>query len=109
VVAAASGGVVASVLEGPNETLVTIMVSYFMWGIGLSLSFLLFASYLYKLILFKLPGDAAMASVFLPLGPLGQGGFGFMQLAIVGRRIYPTLNFVSPMFGDYLFSECIFC
>jgi tellurite resistance protein TehA-like permease len=76
IVAAASGAIVADVLPNPQHALWTIMVSYALWGMGLPLAILVLGIYLERLMLHKLPPKAVVASVCLPLGPLGQGGFG---------------------------------
>lgn len=76
VVAAASGGVVADVLPNPQYALGTIVASYIMWGVGVPLASMVIVIYLMRLMLVKLPPKALIASTFLPLGPLGQGGFG---------------------------------
>jgi hypothetical protein len=41
--------------------------------------------YLQRLTLHKLPSKAVIVSVFLPLGPLGQGGYGYVCLIFLGR------------------------
>ena len=76
IVAAASGAIVADVLPNPQHALWTIMVSYALWGMGLPLAILVLGIYLERLMLHKLPPKAVVVSVCLPLGPLGQGGFG---------------------------------
>ncbi|OJJ50097.1 hypothetical protein ASPZODRAFT_128703 [Penicilliopsis zonata CBS 506.65] len=76
VVAAASGAIVADVLPNSQLALGTIVASFVLWGIGVPLAFMVVTIYLHRLMLHKLPPKAAIVSVFLPLGPLGQGGFG---------------------------------
>ena len=39
-----------------------------------------------------------IVSTFLPIGPLGQGGAGIIQLGIVAKQI----NFISPEFATVL-------
>jgi tellurite resistance protein TehA-like permease len=77
VVASSAGAVVASVLLNEQHALWTILASYCLWGIGVPLATMVMAIYLQRLALFKLPPKAAIVSVFLPLGPLGQGSFGY--------------------------------
>lgn len=76
VVAAASGAIVADVLPNPQHALWTILASYILWGIGVPLAMMVMVIYFQRLTLHKLPPKAVIVSVFLPLGPLGQGGFG---------------------------------
>jgi C4-dicarboxylate transporter/malic acid transport protein len=87
VVAAASGGVMATVLS-PNDAFITLMVSYALWGIGMSLSFLIMAIYLHRLAMHKLPTGEVIVSAFLPLGPLGQGAFGILEMASAGKKAF---------------------
>ncbi|KAF8320763.1 hypothetical protein DL93DRAFT_2224480 [Clavulina sp. PMI_390] len=86
VVASASGGVVATVLP-PDHARVTLVVSYIMWGIGVSCAFFLMPLYYARLAIYKLPPKAMIVSVFLPVGPCGQGAFGLLQLASVVRTL----------------------
>ncbi|KAI2713043.1 hypothetical protein CBS147354_7854 [Penicillium roqueforti] len=76
VVAAATGAIVADVLPNPQYALGTIVASYILWGVGVPLALMVMVIYLMRLMLHKLPPKALIVSTFLPLGPLGQGGFG---------------------------------
>lgn len=42
-------------------------------------------------------------SVFLPLGPLGQGGFAAMQLGKVAKNVFPQTGSLSPQAGEVLY------
>jgi tellurite resistance protein TehA-like permease len=79
VVTASSGALVAEILPNPQHALWTIIVSYVLWGIGLPLALMVMVIYLQRLTLHKIPPKAMIVSVFLPLGPLGQGGFGYLS------------------------------
>lgn len=76
VVAASTGALVADVLPNPQHALWTVIASYALWGIGVPLALMVIVIYLQRLTLHKLPPKAVIVSVFLPLGPLGQGGYG---------------------------------
>lgn len=76
IVAASSGAIVAEILPNSQYALWTIITSYVLWGIGLPLALMVMVIYLQRLTLHKLPPKAVIVSVFLPLGPLGQGGYG---------------------------------
>lgn len=76
VVAAASGSIVADVLPNAQLALATILASYILWGIGVPLAMMIMGIYLQRLMFHKLPPKGMLVSVFLPLGPLGQGSFG---------------------------------
>lgn len=78
-VAASSGAIVAGVLPNEQYALWTVIVSYVLWGIGLPLGMMVMVIYLLRLALHKLPPKAVIVSVFLPLGPLGQGSLGYVK------------------------------
>ncbi|TQW10050.1 C4-dicarboxylate transporter/malic acid transport protein [Cordyceps javanica] len=89
VVAAATGGVVAEVLPDPARALTTLVASYVLWGIGEALSACVLALYFHRLTVHDLPPRDVIVSVFLPVGPLGQGGFGIQQLGKVALQRLP--------------------
>lgn len=76
VVAAASGAIVAEVLPDSQYTLGTLVASFVLWGVGISFALMVIVIYLMRLMLHKVPEKAVIVSTFLPLGPLGQGGYG---------------------------------
>jgi tellurite resistance protein TehA-like permease len=89
IVAAASGGIVSSVLENDQHALWTIIISYVLWGCGVPLAMVVLTMYFQRLTLHDIPPREVIVSVFLPLGPLGQGGFGLMQLGTEAMRVFP--------------------
>lgn len=93
IVAAASGGVVASV-QSSEHALITIITSYILWGCGVPLAMFTMVIYFQRLTIHKLPPREVIVSVFLPLGPLGQGAFGIMQLGKEMLRISPDVDFI---------------
>ncbi|KAJ5493435.1 Sulfite efflux pump SSU1, partial [Penicillium diatomitis] len=104
VVAAASGAIVAEVLPNAQLALATILASYVLWGIGVPFAFMVICVYLQRLIFHKLPPKAMLVSVFLPLGPLGQGGFGIQRLGKVSQKVFPQTNTFGPNTGDIFYS-----
>ncbi|BDA50428.1 Sulfite efflux pump SSU1 [Coccomyxa sp. Obi] len=94
VVAAASGGLVATVV-GRNSAAAILVVSYMLWGTGMGLSFLVMTLYFHRLAVHNLPTSEVIVSAFLPLGPLGQGAFGIIQLAKAAKPILQTADFES--------------
>lgn len=92
VVCAASGGLVASVLPDPRA-LITLTVSYVLWGLGMSLSLLVMALYFHRLAIHQLPNSEVIVSAFLPLGPCGQGAFGLIQLGSVAATVFNRVSF----------------
>jgi tellurite resistance protein TehA-like permease len=103
IVAAASGGVVAPILPDPNHALMTLVTSYVLWGMGVPLAMVILTIYFHRLAIHKLPPSEVIVSVFLPLGPMGQGGYGIMQLAKVAAELFPKTNSVHPMAGEVLY------
>ena len=106
IVAAASGGIVAEVLPDPHHALWTVIVSYILWGTGVPLAMAVLVIYFQRLTVHKLPPLEVIVSVFLPLGPLGQGGFAIMQLGKVAMKVFPITKTLSQMDskpGDILY------
>lgn len=91
IVAAATGSVVASALE-PNRALVTILTSYAILGTGLPAALSIITIYFMRVATKKLPPTEHMVSTFLPLGPLGQGGFAAQKLGEQALRVFPLTN-----------------
>ncbi|KAB8077468.1 voltage-dependent anion channel [Aspergillus leporis] len=100
VVCAASGSIVADVLPDPQYALTTIVVSYILWGIGVPLALMIMVIYLMRLMLHKLPPKEIMVSMFLPLGPLGQGSYGIQKLGQVSQKIFPQTHTLRPGTGE---------
>lgn len=104
IVAAASGGIVAEVLPNPAHALWTLVLSYILWGTGVPLAMTILVIYFHRLTMHSLPAREVIVSVFLPLGPLGQGAFGIMQLGKVARKVLPTTNTLgTSSSGDVLY------
>lgn len=80
IICAATGGMVAGTLTNPAHALWTLIISYILWGIGVPLAIFTLVLYYHRLIVHKIPPPAIVSSVFLPLGPLGEGGFGIMKM-----------------------------
>ena len=94
IVASASGGIVAEALYDAGHythAFWTMVTSYVLWGTGVPLAMVILVMYFHRLTVHKLPPREVIVSVFLPLGPLGQGGFGIMQLGKVARLVLPKI------------------
>ncbi|GKT47274.1 sulfite efflux pump SSU1 [Colletotrichum spaethianum] len=99
VVASSTGGIVAEVLTNPDHAFITLVASYILWGIGICFSSMVLALYFHRLTIHSLPSKEAIVSVFLPIGPLGQGGFAIQQLGKVSFKLLPqttAFNRVAP-------------
>jgi tellurite resistance protein TehA-like permease len=99
IVASATGGVVAEVLPNPQHRLWTIIVSYILWGTGFPLAMVALVMYFHRLTTSGLPAREVIVSVFLPLGPLGQGSFALMQLGKVALTTFPETKTLEPSAG----------
>ncbi|KAL4971689.1 voltage-dependent anion channel [Aspergillus desertorum] len=104
VVAASSGAMVADILDNPQHAVWTIITSYVLWGIGVPLAMMVMVIYLQRLTLHKIPPKAMIVSIFLPLGPLGQGGFGAMKLGKAAEMIFPQTGTLSPSSGPVFYT-----
>jgi tellurite resistance protein TehA-like permease len=94
IVAAATGAVVASVIP-PQQALWTIIASYILWGIGVPTAMVVLVIYFQRLTMVSLPPIEVAVSVFLPLGPLGQGGYGIMNLGRLALTVFPETHTLS--------------
>jgi tellurite resistance protein TehA-like permease len=101
IVCGSTGAVVASALIelNPNHAWMTIVVSYALMGVGIGISLFFLCLYIYRLAIHKLPPKDVLVSGCLPLGSMGQGGFGILNLGSVCIRLSPllaTANSPSP-------------
>ncbi|KAI8951261.1 voltage-dependent anion channel-domain-containing protein [Xylaria longipes] len=99
IVAAATGAVVASVLD-PDRALITILTSYAILGTGLPAALSIIVIYFMRVATKKLPPTEHMVSTFLPLGPLGQGGFAAQKLGEQALRVFSATN-TLPAVGEH--------
>jgi len=86
IVSAATGGIVAQYLP-PAHARLTLVCSYIIWGCGFPIAVLVMAIYFQRLAMHHLPPRATIVSVFLPLGPCGQGSFALLQFAKVVHKL----------------------
>ena len=103
IVASASGAIVAGILPDPHHALWTIVTSYILWGTGVPLAMATLIIYFQRLTVHHLPPREVIVSVFLPVGPLGQGAFAIMHLGKVSMAIFPMTGALIPNAGDILY------
>ena len=111
IVASATGGIVADILPHPQQALITLMVSYILWGTGVPLAICVLAIYFLRLTTHNIPAKEVIVSTFLPLGPLGQGGFAIMQLGVVSLKLFSktgTLPDAGPAIAGEILYTCGF-
>lgn len=104
IVVAGSSAVVADVLPNPQHALWTVLVGYSLWGIGVPLAMMILVIYFQRLALHKLPPREVMVSVFIPIGPFGQGGYGIMFLGKVAMKVFPKTHTVHELAGIILYN-----
>lgn len=94
IVASSTGGTLAPALLPHSEyhALLTLTLSAFMVTVGLTLAFMILTMYLLRLIVHGVPQGASVISVFIPLGPMGQGGYSLLLLGQGFRSILPLKN-----------------
>jgi tellurite resistance protein TehA-like permease len=76
----------------PTLAFTVMVVGYMQLGIGLPLAMMILVLYLQRLILFKAPPREVIVSVFLPLGPCGQGGEAALHLGRVAMLLFPRIS-----------------
>ncbi|KAI9730846.1 MAG: hypothetical protein M1834_005564 [Cirrosporium novae-zelandiae] len=109
IVASSCGAIVAGALAktNPAQAVWTVVVSYILWAIGMPLAMMTLAVYFHRLTVHKIPPREVIVSVFLPIGPLGQGGFGIQKLGLVSKEVFSqTSNLpinASNAAGDILY------
>ncbi|CAO1638931.1 unnamed protein product [Sympodiomycopsis kandeliae] len=94
ITAAATGSVIAQALmmEYPTYAFTIVVVSYMVLGIGLPMALVILVLYFQRLLLFKQPPREVIISVFLPLGPCGQGGEALLHLGQVAYDLFPSIT-----------------
>ncbi|KAI9716398.1 MAG: hypothetical protein M1828_000340 [Chrysothrix sp. TS-e1954] len=103
IVAAGLGSLVSGVLENPQHALGTILTCYVMWGVGVPMALVVLVMYYQRLAVHKLPPREVIVSCFLPLGPLGFGGFTIMYLGKTSLTIFPQTSTLHPLAGPILY------
>ncbi|KAK5022790.1 Plasma membrane sulfite pump involved in sulfite metabolism [Exophiala sideris] len=104
VVASASAAVVANVLPRPEQALATLIMGYVLWGLGLPSALFIMVVYFQRLAIHKLPPREVIVSCFMPIGPLGMGGFAIAKLGNVAMRIFPLTKTIHPLAGDLAYN-----
>ncbi|KAL4878306.1 voltage-dependent anion channel [Aspergillus karnatakaensis] len=104
VVAATTGAIVADILPNPQHALWTVIASYVLWGVGLPLALMVMVIYLHRLTMHKIPPKTMIVSVFLPLGPLGQGGLGVLKLGNAAQNVFAETHTLQESVGPIFYA-----
>ncbi|ORX90198.1 hypothetical protein K493DRAFT_381145 [Basidiobolus meristosporus CBS 931.73] len=106
VVTGASGCYLSRFLEAEGHRAIMILtISAITLGCGLSLAFPVIGIYFYRLVAYNVPGEDVIITTFLPVGPLGQGTYGIIELGRACQKIIGDTY--APGFGDSAFTVCI--
>jgi tellurite resistance protein TehA-like permease len=108
IVAAASGSIVAGVLPNPRHALGTVIATYVLWGFSVPMAFCVLVIYFQRLALHKMPSRVVIVSAFLPLGPLGLGGFTILNLGKLCRQIFPQTGTLDSTSGAFAYNAGLF-
>ncbi|RMY87231.1 hypothetical protein D0862_10735 [Hortaea werneckii] len=100
IVAAGTGSEVAAVLPNAQQALGTIIASYVMWGMATPMALTVLVMYYQRLALHKMPPREVIVSAFLPLGPLGFGGYTILYLGKMAKQVFPQTQSLDPMAGS---------
>ncbi|KAL1901229.1 Plasma membrane sulfite pump involved in sulfite metabolism [Ceratocystis pirilliformis] len=100
IVVSSTGALVSSILPSASHAQLTILTSYVLWGLGVSFSMVITALYFHRLTVHSLPSRELIVSVFLPVGPLGQGGFGIQRLGREALRVFPQTGLLHDVLSD---------
>ncbi|KAJ5347416.1 uncharacterized protein N7506_000669 [Penicillium brevicompactum] len=108
IVAAGAGAEVAGILPNQQHALGTLLVSFILWGMGTPLAIVVLVIYYQRLAVHKLPPREVIVSCFLPLGPLGFGGFGILYIGKVSRNLLQNSDLIDPLAGRMAYVLGIF-
>jgi tellurite resistance protein TehA-like permease len=103
IVAAGTGAEIAEVLPDQQHKLGTLIASYTMWGMATPLAMAVLVMYFQRLTLHKLPPREVIVSCFLPLGPLGMGGYTIMYLGKIARDNFTETHILGGVAGDVVY------
>ncbi|BGO88458.1 Plasma membrane sulfite pump involved in sulfite metabolism [Rhodotorula toruloides] len=82
--------------------LTLLIASYLCAGIGMLLAAAVIVLYLQRLLLHHLPPREVIVSSWLPVGPIGQGGFALIELGQVATKLFPLIASPSRPALDFL-------
>jgi tellurite resistance protein TehA-like permease len=99
IVAAGAGSEVAAIMPEPQLALGVIIASYVLWGMATPMALSVLVIYYQRLALHKMPPREVIVSAFLPLGPLGFGGFTILNLGKRAAEVFPQTATLDPLAG----------
>ncbi|POY72038.1 hypothetical protein BMF94_4908 [Rhodotorula taiwanensis] len=105
ITAASVGSTMCKLLVAEDRlgyAMVTLVASYLCAGIGMLLAAAIIVLYLQRLVLHHLPPREVIVSSWLPVGPIGQGGYALIELGIVANDLFPRYAALHSQQQPYL-------
>lgn len=105
VVASGVAAEAARFLSNADHAIGTLITGYVLWSLSVPLAIFTFVVYYHRLILHNFPAPQAIVTCFIPLGPLGMGGFAIMYLGRVSSEVLSNVWLLHdvPLAGDFLY------
>lgn len=84
-------------LDLPTNVLIisTMIISYILWSVAISMAFVIIAVYFWKLFVYKIPSTGLVFTLFLPVGVSGQGAY---CIALFGSNMHKFIMSNSSLF-----------
>nr|VWP00258.1 GATA type zinc finger protein Asd4 [Ganoderma boninense] len=91
IVASSTGGLLAAPLLrfSSSQSLATLVFATVSVTMGLTLAFMVLTFYFLRLVLHGIPRSGGVVSVYIPLGPMGQGGYSILLLGVGYNAVLP--------------------
>lgn len=88
IVSASSANLFALELPSVNLQIMTMIISYIMWSIGIMMATIIISVHYWRLFVFKIPPTNLIFTTFLPSGVCGQSSY---FILLFGNNIYKLL------------------
>lgn len=92
IVTSAAGGTIIPHLT-PEARGATLIVSFLLWSIGVSMCMVLTTIYFWRLVKVKLPVRDAIVSCFIAMGPTGMAAYSIQNLAVAFQSYLTSESF----------------
>lgn len=100
-VSSSSGNLLVPHLTSKTLQVITLVFCFVLWSNAVVISFILTTIYFWKLVVYKIPPTNLVFTSFLPIGFLGQGGYGIL---LFGKNCYDLLakDELTPHYLKYI-------
>ncbi|EER30536.1 hypothetical protein CTRG_05935 [Candida tropicalis MYA-3404] len=103
-VVSSSGHIIELELHSLNETVITMVISFMLWCLSISLALMIITIYLSRLIIHKIPNTQIIMTGFLPVGFLGQSSYSVYLFGCNLNQLIPE----ELLYGKILLCICGF-